>query len=80
MSGDINKIQSLQANIRREAMRGTTEEALNALMAVAAEAVLTLPKSDRQKLMNVVGAMLVNYVRAGERSTDAQVDVTMRPN
>lgn len=58
MSGDLERIRACQANIRREAMRYTTEEALNALAAIAAEAIGTVPFDDRPKLFDVFGKMV----------------------
>ncbi|MDE2096579.1 MAG: hypothetical protein KGL39_04975 [Patescibacteria group bacterium] len=58
MSGDLKRIRACQAVIRREAMRYTTEEAMNALAAVAAEAIGTVPGDDRRKLFAVFGAMI----------------------
>ena len=77
---DTDKARQLQANIRREAMRGSVEEAVSACMAIVAEAVLTIPKNDRQKFMHLIGQMLVDYVKQGERSADAKPDTILRIN
>ena len=77
---NTDKARTLQTNIRREAMKGSTEEAITACMSVVAEAVLTIPKNDRQKLMHMIGQMLVEYVKQGERSADAKPDTILRIN
>ena len=58
MSGDLDTIRRLQAAIRRESMRGSVEDALNALAAVSAEAIGTVPYDDRPKLFDIYGKMI----------------------
>ena len=77
---NTDKAGTLQTNIRREAMKGSIEEAITACMSVVAEAVPTIPKNDRQKLMHMIGQMLVDYVKQGERSADAKPDTILRIN
>lgn len=64
MSGDLDRIRACQAAIRREAMRYTTEEALNAMAAIVAEAIATVPFDDRTKLFQVFGTMVQEGLKA----------------
>lgn len=64
---DVSKVRALQAGIRREAQRGSVEEALNALAAVVAEAVVTVPgEAARVKLLIVFGLMMQDCIRQAE--------------
>jgi hypothetical protein len=63
---DVAKIRTLQAGIRREAQRGSVEEALNALAAVAAEAIVTVPGDARVELLGVFGVMVQDCIRQAE--------------
>lgn len=63
---DVGKIRALQAGIRREAQRGSVEEALNALAAVAAEAIVSIPGDGRVKLLGVFGVMVQDCIRQAE--------------
>ena len=57
---DAAKIRALQAQ------RGSVEEALNALAAVAAEAIVTVPGDARVKLLGVFGVMVQDCIRQAE--------------
>ncbi len=75
---DVDKIKRMQHAIRGEAMKGSVEEALNALMAVAAEALLSLPKGSRVKLVDACGVMLIDYIKKAERTQSPQIEI-LRP-
>lgn len=64
MRGDLDRIRACQAAIRREAMRYSTEEALNAMAAIVAEAIATVPFDDRTKLFQVFGTMVQEGLKA----------------
>ena len=70
---DVAKVKKMQAAIRAEAMKGTVEEAISALTGVVAEAILTVDKGSRQKLTDVVGRMVVEYVNQGVRTEKQRV-------
>lgn len=70
--GNLDLIRKMQATIRTEAMRGTVEEALNALAAVSAEAIVTVPKADRGKLLGIYGTMVLAGVRQAEEAGAVQ--------
>jgi len=68
MKANVEHIRRLQKLLRRNAQGFTVEESLNALAAVAAEAIVTLPKADRGKLLNIYGVMVLSYMRQAEEA------------
>lgn len=65
MKANVEKIKRMQAAIRTEAMKGSVEEALNALAAVAGEAILTVEGGSRDKLLQIFTAMTMDAIRRG---------------
>jgi hypothetical protein len=55
---DVERIRRLQAALRVEAMKHSTEEALNAFAGMAAEVIATFPRDDRPKLFAIYGKMV----------------------
>lgn len=68
MPANLEKIRSLQRALRAEAQKGNVEEALNALAAVAAEAISSLPGSrhEKEQLLAVFGMMVQDAMRQAE--------------
>jgi hypothetical protein len=68
LKADVENIRRLQRTLRQAAQHYTVEESLNALAAVAAEAIVTLPKAERGKLLNIYGVMVLTYMRQAEEA------------
>lgn len=58
MTPDVERIRRLQAALRAEAMKYSTEEALNAFAGMAAEVIATFPRDGRPKLFAIYGKMV----------------------
>jgi hypothetical protein len=67
MTCDPERLRVAQAVIRRAAMGFSVEEAMNALAAVSAEAIVSAaPSSDRPKLLRIFDQMVRDFVRGAE--------------